>query len=152
MYTVCSCTYDVSKKEHCRSKDDAWVDILVASHSRHASNQDAELQCTSGSLRPRNIGHQDLKMASLKVIQVLVGVCGPSPALDGETVDIEPMNILHCSKIDSWGSPLKEQYATMIPGSLDLIEPVEVPEVELGLNICIKMNPYEAMYRFEDIY
>jgi hypothetical protein len=30
------------KEERRRSKDDAWVDILVASHSRRAGNQDAK--------------------------------------------------------------------------------------------------------------
>ena len=144
--------YDVSKKEHCRFKGDAWVDILVASQSRHASNQDAEHQHTSGSLQPCNVGYQDSKMASLKVVQVLAGIRGSSPALDGESVDIEPMNIPHHSKINSWGSPLEEQYATTIPESLDLIESVEVPGVELGLDICIKMNLYEAIYRSGNTY
>ena len=41
------------KEERRRSKDDAWVDILVASHSRRAGNQDAEL-CRPGRPRPRN--------------------------------------------------------------------------------------------------
>jgi len=91
-------------------------------------------------------------MASLEVVQVLVGVRGPSPALDGESVNIKPMNVPHRSKIDSRGSPLEDQYATTIPGSLDLIEPVEVPGVELGPNICIKMNLYEAMCRSGDTY
>ncbi|KAI0271985.1 hypothetical protein BGY98DRAFT_1108804 [Russula aff. rugulosa BPL654] len=98
----------MSKEERRRSKDDAWVDILVASHSRRAGNQDAEHRRAPG----------DPEMASLEVAQVLAGVRGPSPALDGESVDIEPMNVPHRSKIDSRG--------------LDLIEPVEVPGVELA--------------------
>ena len=122
----------MSKEERRRSKDDAWVDILVASHSRRAGNQDAEHRRAPGGPRPRNVGRQDPEMASLEVAQVLAGVRGPSPALDGESVDIEPMNVPHRSKIDSRGSPLEEQYAPTIPGSLDLIEPVEVPGVELA--------------------
>ena len=121
----------LSKEERRRSKDDAWVDILVASHSRRAGNQDAEHRRPPAGPRPRNVGRQDPEMASLEVAQVLAGVRGPSPALDGESVDIEPMNVPHRSKIDSLGSPLEEQYAPTIPGSLDLIEPEEVPGIEL---------------------
>ena len=130
----------LSKEERRRSKDDAWVDILVASHSRRAGNQDAEHRRPSAGPRPRNVGRQDPEMASLEVAQVLAGVRGPSPGLDGESVDIEPMNVPHRSKIDSLGSPLEEQYAPTIPGSLDypptipgsldLIEPQEVPGIE----------------------
>lgn len=122
----------LSKEERRRSKDDAWVDILVASHSRRAGNQDAEHRRPPGGSRPRNFNRQDPEMASLEVAQVLAGVRGPSPALDGESVDIEPMNVPHRSKIDSLGSPLEEQYASTIPESLDLIEPEEVPGVELA--------------------
>jgi hypothetical protein len=122
----------LSKEERRRSKDDAWVDILVASHSRRAGNQDAEHRRPAGGPRLRNVNRQDPEMASLEVAQVLAGVRGPSPALDGESVDIEPMNVPHRSKIDSLGSPIEEQYAPTIPGSLDLIEPEEVPGVELA--------------------
>ena len=38
----------MTKEERRRSKDDAWVDILVASHSRRAGNQDAELRRPGG--------------------------------------------------------------------------------------------------------
>lgn len=122
----------LSKEERRRSKDDAWVDILVASHARRAGTQDAEHRRPAGGPRPRNVGRQDPEMASLEVAQVLAGVRGPSPLLDAESVDIEPMNVPHRSKIDSLGSPLEEQYAPTIPGSLDLMEPEEVPGVELA--------------------
>jgi len=36
------------KEERRRSKDDAWVDILVVSHSYHAGNQDADVRCPRG--------------------------------------------------------------------------------------------------------
>jgi hypothetical protein len=122
----------LSKEERRRSKDDAWVDILVATHARRAGNQDAEHRRPPGGPRPRNFSRQDPEMASLEVAQVLAGVRGPSPLLDGESVDIEPMNVPHRSKIDSLGSPLEEQYAPTIPESLDLMEPEEVPGVELA--------------------
>jgi hypothetical protein len=122
----------LSKEERRRSKDDAWVDILVASHSRRANNQDAEHR-RAGGPRQRNVNRQDPELASLEVAQVLAGVRGPSPPLDGESVDIEPMNVPHRSKIDNLGSPLEEQYPPTIPSSfnLDLMEPEEVvQEVE----------------------
>jgi hypothetical protein len=109
----------LSKEERRRSKDDAWVDILVASHSRRAGNQDAELRRPGGP-RSRNASRPDPELASLEVAQVLAGVRGPSPPFDGESVDIEPMNVPHRSKIDSLGSPLEELYAPTIPGSVDL--------------------------------
>ena len=121
----------MSKEERRRSKDDAWVDILVASHSRRAGNQDAELRRPGGP-RPRNANRQDPELASLEVAQVLAGVRGPSPHFDGESVDIEPMNVPHRSKIDSLGTPMEELYAPTIPGSMDLTEPEpeEVQEAE----------------------
>jgi hypothetical protein len=77
------------------------VDILVTSHLRHADNQDTEHRCTPSGLRSCNFGRQDSKMASLEVMQVLTGVRGPFSALDGESIDIESMNVPYCSKIDS---------------------------------------------------
>jgi len=48
----------MTKEERRRSKDDAWVDILVASHSRRAGNQDGEYRRPGGP-RPRNASRQD---------------------------------------------------------------------------------------------
>jgi hypothetical protein len=113
----------LSKEERRRSKDDAWVDILVASHARRAGNQDAELRRPGGPRTRNNASRQDPELASLEVAQVLAGVRGPSPPFDGESVDnIEPMNVPHRSKIDSLGSPLEELelYAPTIPESVDL--------------------------------
>jgi hypothetical protein len=112
----------LSKEERRRSKDDAWVDILVASHSRRAGNQDAEIRRLGGP-RNRNASRPDPELASLEVAQVLAAVRGPSPSYDGESVDIEPMNVPHRSKIDSLGSPMEELYAPTIPGSVDTTEP-----------------------------
>jgi len=58
------------------TKDDAWVDVLVASHSRRAGNQDAEVRCPGGP-RPRNASRQDQEVVSQEVAQVLAGI--PSP-------------------------------------------------------------------------
>jgi hypothetical protein len=121
----------LSKEECHRSKDDAWVNILVASHSRRAGIQVAECQ-HAGSPRPRYISHQDLEIVSLEVARVPAGVRDPSPLLNTESIDIEPVNVPHHSKIDSLGSPLEEQYAPTIPESLDLMEPKEDLEVELA--------------------
>ncbi|KAF8258940.1 hypothetical protein EI94DRAFT_1066976 [Lactarius quietus] len=64
-----------SKHERRRSKDDAWVDILVASHSRRAANQDAEIRVA----RSRNVSRPDPEVASQEVAQVLAGVCPTDP-------------------------------------------------------------------------
>ena len=58
--------------------------------------------------------------------QVLAAIRGPSPPFDGESVDIEPMNVPHRSRMDSTGAALDEIYAPTIPGSVDLAEPEEV--------------------------
>jgi len=124
---------NMTKEEHRRSMDDAWVDILVASHlRRRAGNLNAELRRPAGDPLPRNVSRQDPEMASLGVTEVLASVRGLSPLFGGESVDIEPMNVPHRSKIDSLpvGSSLEEQYATTISGSPDLMEPEEVPGVE----------------------
>ncbi|KAI9507647.1 hypothetical protein F5148DRAFT_1306912 [Russula earlei] len=113
----------LTKEEKRRSKDDAWVDILVANNARRAVNQDAEIRRPGGP-RPRNVSRPDPVVASQEVAQVLAAVRGPSP-FDGESVDIEPMNIPHRSKIDNHGSPLEDTYAPTIPSSIDLVEPKE---------------------------
>ena len=59
--------------------------------------------------------------------QVLAGIRGPSPPFDGESVDIEPMNVPHRSRMDSTRTVLDEIYAPTIPGSVDLPELEEVP-------------------------
>ena len=89
-------------------RDDAWVDILVASHSRRAGNQDAEVRRPGGP-QPRNASHQDPEVASQEVAQVLAGIRGPSPPFDGDSVDIEPMNVPHHSRMDSTGTDVRER-------------------------------------------
>jgi hypothetical protein len=118
----------LTKEERRRSKDDAWVDILVASHSRRAGNQDAELRRPGGP-RPRNASRQDPEVASQEVAQVLAGIRGPSPSFD-ESVDIEPMNVPHRSRMDNSGAHMDEIYAPTIPGSVDLAEPEDAPDPE----------------------
>ena len=62
--------------------------------------------------------------------QVLAGIRGPSPPFDGQSVDIEPMNVLHRSRMNSTRTALHEIYAPTIPGSVDLAEPEEVQVLE----------------------
>jgi len=62
-----------TKEERRRSKDDVWVDILVASHSRRAGNQDAEIRRPGGP-RPRNASRQDPGGASQQVAQAFVAL------------------------------------------------------------------------------
>ncbi|KAN0128116.1 hypothetical protein V8E53_014097 [Lactarius tabidus] len=133
-----------SKHERRRSKDDAWVDILVASHSRRATNQDADIR------RPRNVSRPGMvgpEMASLEVAQVLAGVVRgpPSPMFDGgdsSEADIEPMQVPHRSKMNHRGTtPLVDDtytYEPTIPESEGqpeaLYEEEEEPEEEVVLS------------------
>jgi hypothetical protein len=93
------------KEERRRSKDDAWVDILVMSHSWCAGNQDAELRRPGGP-RPCNASCPDPKATLAEVAQVLAVIRAPSSQFNGDSVDIEPMNVPHHSKIDGSGSHL----------------------------------------------
>jgi len=72
----------MTKEERRRSNDDVWADILVASHSCRAGNQDAEHRRPGGP-RPRNASCQVPEVTSREVAQVLAGirgqVRGPSP-------------------------------------------------------------------------
>jgi hypothetical protein len=81
----------------------AWVDILVASHLRRAGNQDVELR-RPGDPRARNASRQDPEVASQQVAQDLAGIRDPSSPFDGDSVDIEPINIPHRSRMDSTGT------------------------------------------------
>ena len=53
-----------------KSKDDAWVDILVATNSRRMAGQDAEMR------NPLRGGRSDPELASQEVSEVLAGVRG----------------------------------------------------------------------------
>ncbi|KAH7910413.1 hypothetical protein BJ138DRAFT_1152931 [Hygrophoropsis aurantiaca] len=63
------------KQERRMSRDDAWVDILVATHNRRMGAQEAER-------RPK--GRSDPEIASQEVAQVLAGVRARSPLSDEE--------------------------------------------------------------------
>ena len=126
-----------SKHERRRSKDDAWVDILVASHSRRATNQDADI------IR-RPPPRRDPEMASQEVAQVLAGVVlrahSPPIPFDGNSsseADIEPMQVPHRSKMNHRGTtPLvDDSYEPTIPESeVPDVEEEEEPEDEIVLS------------------
>jgi hypothetical protein len=59
---------------------------------------------------------------------VLAGIRAPSSQFNGDSVDIEPMNVPHRSKIDGSGSYLDEIYAPTISSILDSAKPEEVQE------------------------
>lgn len=76
------------KQERRMSRDDAWVDILVASHNRRLGTQEAEIRGGSGALL-RGIkggGRSDPELASQEVAQVLAGVRARSPLSDDEEI------------------------------------------------------------------
>jgi hypothetical protein len=118
-----------SKHERRRSKDDAWVDILVASHSRRATNQDADIRRNTGvGPRSRNVSRPDPEMASQEVAQVLAGIRLSSPPFDGDSeADIEPMQVPHRSKMSNRGTTvLDDSYEPTIPESVEMeLEPEE---------------------------
>ena len=59
-----------NKHQRRKSKDDAWVDILVATNSRRLAGQDAEMRT---GLRG---GRSDPELASQEVSEVLAAVRG----------------------------------------------------------------------------
>ncbi|KAH7920327.1 hypothetical protein BV22DRAFT_1021416 [Leucogyrophana mollusca] len=65
------------KQERRMSRDDAWVDILVATHGRRMGAQEAERRGGRG-------GRVDPELASQEVAQVLAGVRARSPLSDEE--------------------------------------------------------------------
>ncbi|KAI0314938.1 hypothetical protein OF83DRAFT_1134497 [Amylostereum chailletii] len=84
------------KSERRRSKDDAWVDILVATSSRRMGGQDAELRKPGGARALRG-GRSDPELASQEVAEALASA-RVRPLSDDEG-DIEPMSVPHRSQI-----------------------------------------------------
>ncbi|KZT64696.1 hypothetical protein DAEQUDRAFT_678109 [Daedalea quercina L-15889] len=70
-----------------RSRDDAWVDILVATSSRRMPGQDAELR-NGQRLRSRR---SDPELASQELSEVLAAVRG-QPFSDDEDASMEPLS------------------------------------------------------------
>ena len=73
---------------------------------------------------------------------ILTGICGPSPPFDGESVDNEPMDVPHRSRMDSTGTALDKIYAPMIPGSVNLAEPE-------GVQVSAPQQPRRRMGYFD---
>ncbi|KAF4588102.1 hypothetical protein EYR38_010067 [Pleurotus pulmonarius] len=62
---------EAEKQKRRQSRDDAWVDILVATHNRRMGGQEAEMRAPGE--RRRRVG-PDPELASLEVAQVLASV------------------------------------------------------------------------------
>lgn len=73
------------KHERRVSRDDAWVDILVAAHSRRMGSQEAERRPGGKVLKG---GRSDPELASQEVALVLAGVRARSPLSDDEGVQV----------------------------------------------------------------
>ncbi|KAH9917724.1 uncharacterized protein B0H18DRAFT_1087011 [Fomitopsis serialis] len=71
-----------------RSRDDAWVDILVANNNRRMASQDAELR-NGQRLRSRR---SDPELASQELSEVLAAVRG-QPFSDDEDMSMEPVSM-----------------------------------------------------------
>ncbi|KAI0249408.1 hypothetical protein BJV78DRAFT_1228260 [Lactifluus subvellereus] len=137
----------ITKHERRASKDDAWVDILVANHARRAVNQDVDMRRPGGP-RGRNVARPDPEVASQEVAQVLAAIRGPSPLgpfdmFDGGSeADIEPMNVPHRSMINSHGGSLIEEiYAHTIPESEGTAEPEPQPQPEPEVEVEVDPEP-----------
>ena len=71
------------------SRDDAWVDILVTTHSRRMGSQEAEMRMSGDRIRGLKGGRSepllaDPEIASMEVAQALAGVRTASPPSDDE--------------------------------------------------------------------
>ncbi|KAI0052824.1 hypothetical protein FA95DRAFT_1569065 [Auriscalpium vulgare] len=124
----------MTKEERRRSKDDAWVDILVANHSRRMGGQDAQLRKPNGR-SVKTGGLPDPEVASQEVAQALAGVRARSPSDDEAEGEIEPMSIPHRSTIESanvddvaYGSTLAETAPHQ--GSMHTHDTAESEEVD----------------------
>lgn len=73
------------KQERRMSRDDAWVDILVAAHSRRMGSQEAERRPGGKVLKG---GRSDPELASQEIAMVLAGVRARSPFSDDEEVQV----------------------------------------------------------------
>ncbi|KAH7886807.1 hypothetical protein F5I97DRAFT_1870488 [Phlebopus sp. FC_14] len=72
------------KQERRMSRDDAWVDILVANHNRRMESQEAEWKGPGERVRGLKGGRSDPELASQEVAQVLAGIRARSPLSDDE--------------------------------------------------------------------
>ncbi|EGN97329.1 hypothetical protein SERLA73DRAFT_169698 [Serpula lacrymans var. lacrymans S7.3] len=83
------------KQERRLSKDDAWVDILVATHNRRMKGQEVEMRGgRARGLGGGRGGRSDPEIASQEVAQVLAGIRARSPMSDEDEVDqtMEPVD------------------------------------------------------------
>ncbi|KAG2148912.1 hypothetical protein DEU56DRAFT_971088 [Suillus clintonianus] len=124
--TTSSSAGDRDRHERRRSKDDAWVDILVATHSRRMGGQDADIRPFGG----RKKGMQDPEIASHEVAQVLAGVAlaklPPSvdepeplpeptvaPSVQSEDVDVD--SVMSYPKTTTSSGPKRMGYFDLHP-------------------------------------
>ncbi|RDB21827.1 hypothetical protein Hypma_011076 [Hypsizygus marmoreus] len=121
------------KQKRRESKDDAWVDILVATHSRRMAGQDAEVK--DGGERRRGVRgrRSDPDIASLEVAQVLAGMRERTSSLesDHDRVDRDPqggLDALHDQDVDEIETVPRtseaqsdDYHSTDIDGDLDTV-------------------------------
>lgn len=97
------------KRDRRLSRDDAWVDILVASQNRRMGSQEVERR----GLRGIKGGQSDPELASQEVAQVLAGVRARSPLSEEEEVQIQQTPAPASSNIPP--SPPSEQRQLVDP-------------------------------------
>ncbi|KIJ08807.1 hypothetical protein PAXINDRAFT_172769 [Paxillus involutus ATCC 200175] len=94
------------KQERRMSRDDAWVDILVASHHRRMASQEAELNVPG--VRGLKGGRSDPELASQEVAQVLANVRARSPLSDDEDINARASTVLSVPVATSTKEEIKE--------------------------------------------
>ena len=78
------------RHERRMSRDDAWVDILVAAHSRRVGSQEVERQPGGKGLKG---GRSDPELASQEIALVLAGVRARSPLSDDEEIQVHQLAV-----------------------------------------------------------
>jgi hypothetical protein len=98
-----------SKHKKGESRDDAWVDILVANHSRRVGGQDNEPKKPSDRIRGLKGGRSDPELASMEVAQALAGVRALSPQSDDDDRHEGPVTLAyHDSESEAHDGPVAE--------------------------------------------
>ncbi|KAF9220710.1 hypothetical protein BS17DRAFT_713899 [Gyrodon lividus] len=94
------------KQERRMSRDDAWVDILVATHHRRMESQEAERRAPG--VRGMKGGRSDPELASQEVAQVLANVRARSPLSDDEDIHARESTVIPVSVETSKEKEIKE--------------------------------------------
>lgn len=126
------------------SRDDAWVDILVATHSRRLGGQEAEMRKPGDRIRGLKGGRSDPELASMEVAQALAGIRARSPPSDDEFLSDryqEPVSVYRTSDIEPHEEVVAEPDTSR---DLTEVDPEQDPDVS-----SIMSHPRKRMGYFD---